>query len=627
MTANKIIEWHNQNLSEFRATPEGDRNNALNEKAGASFQLAYGNNGALSVSTVENDFLDAALAKGLEKQKSKNSIESARKWGKANPRTIDDDYKPEKKQVEKDRASYKVDLPVSDLAQYAKDHNATEQDFVNAGWKVGEHQGRKCFIVPHSDGIDRARFLDSGDPKWKPVKSGAQPVWYGLDRAITLARDKTIVMCNGQPSVIAGQTNGVPAFAQTDGEGKEITPQNLKMLVALCKEHGLKVVIALDGDDTGRKYTPKRTKQLQDNNIDVGIVYFGGNDGYDLADYCQHKEKTFDKLLKLADYSKHEVTPIMTGKDMARQFEQTLVYPAKSLPTGEMIVNPMRRMRKYGGMAAIFQPGMMTEIIAASGGGKTSFMETWLDDLRKRGYVSFWYSPEWSPQAMHLRTVQRHGGAPSDAIWNSLLWYSEEARGIPEHQREGKRLDGSSDVWRKSIAVNNTILKKWPGDVHCFQSAKVTEHVLEQMSERLFELRRNDTRIGLIFFDYAQLLRTKEEEVGRNSYELIINNIKTWCEVNHVHAVVGSQTNKDLGRDNIEKGRVLTKYDSNWVAPNEFNLILTLNIVYDGKDPATDEPIRTNRARVNIAKNSTGQEKVMQMKTDFKHLRWIDCAW
>ena len=143
-----------------------------------------------------------------------------------------------------------------------------------------------------------------------------QPCWYGFNRAVDMAaksKSKTIVLCNGQPSVITAQHYDIAALAQTDGENKKITKPLLKRLLDVTKEHKLKVMLAYDGDDTGRAATKLIQKQLQDNKVTVSIVQFGGDSGYDLADYCtQHKTGVMGKLLRLASYSARSTQPVLS---------------------------------------------------------------------------------------------------------------------------------------------------------------------------------------------------------------------------------------------------------------------------------------------------------------------------
>ena len=137
------------------------------------------------------------------------------------------------------------------------------------------------------------------------------------------------------------------------------------------------------------------------------------------------------------------------------------------------------------------------------------------------------------------------------------------------------------------------------------------------MRDRLHLLRRDGRRVPIAFFDYIQLMRAKEEQPNRTAYETMIGQLKTWSIANAIHAVVGVQILMHTGR---QTNNVLGKYDMHYCPPNAFNLIITLNIL-------EDEMGKTNKAIVNIAKNSTGQEGRVQMTTNFRHLAWEDKIW
>ncbi len=623
MTDTLAQQWHQTNLADFAAS-NGNRNINLNSQALKSFGLALGNQ-ELSIATVESDYTAAGKALQMTDSEVVATLHSALKGATA--RAIDS-------HTQQSASPAPVDLKLaptySALADYAEAHGVPESAFLKANWELGTHDERPCFIVPHEDRIKRARFIDGNNPKWKPIGKNIKPCWYGFKSAVSMAvasEHKTIVITNGQPSVIAAQYHGVPALAQTDGEGKLLQAALLKRLQTALDAHGLKVCLVYDGDKAGRDATVQKTKQLKANGIIPSVVMFGGDSGFDLADYCKKAQSNSLKwLLKLAAYSRRDIEVVVTGRTMAAEFEQSLLFPTKHMPPGEMVITPMKQLHRLGGFAKMLQPGIMTEIIAPSGGGKTSFMETWVDEFRKRGLHTLWYSPEWSPRVMHLRAIQRHGGINADVYWDNVLWNKEIELGIAEGQREGKPLSLQSDAGKSALKINE-IIRKWPGEIHCFQSPAVTETILEHMTERLQYLRRCNVRVGVAFFDYAQLLRTKEIEPSKNSYELIVALVKTWCQDNWIHGVMGSQVTKELARACIDRGRLLGKYDSTWVAPNEFGSILSLNIVYDGKDVKTGEPLKTNKAKINVCKNNTGQEDVVRMVTDFPRLRWLDKKW
>ena len=287
-----VQTWHAENLMAFSYAANGNRNDLLNEKAFDSFRLALNDESKLSVAQVQSDYSAAAVALGLDKNEIQKSIQSALAGAKAKPRNLSIN-RPLTPKISK--SDLMLAPTYTALEDYALAHGVPVSAFQEAKWTEGIHNGRPCLFVPHEDGIVRVRFLDGEQPKWLPIKPDGMtdkivPCWYGFKRAIDMAKEadhKTLALCNGQPSVITAQYYGIAALAQTDGEGKKIEQPLLKRLLAAVKEHELKIIVAMDGDDTGRNATKDRQAQLQANGIPVSIVYFGGDDGYDLADYCK----------------------------------------------------------------------------------------------------------------------------------------------------------------------------------------------------------------------------------------------------------------------------------------------------------------------------------------------------
>ncbi len=629
-----VQKWHSANLAEFSAASNGSRNNTLNTMALKSFSWALGDNN-LSVSKVEADYMSAAKALGMLDNEVKPTLRSA--LSAATPRAIEPTGgNTPNGSVKSPKTNLALAPIYTALEDYAQAHGTPLKAFEEAKWRegiypYGKYKGAACFIVPHEDGIERARIKnpeETDGKKWLPIKPQGMkdkitPCWYGFKRAVSMAaasKDKTIVLCNGQPSVKSAQYHKIPALAQTDGENKNITTPLMRRLETAIKKHELKVLLVYDGDGTGRDATTLIQKQLLANNITARIVRFGGDDGYDLADYCkQHKTGVMAKLLRLASYSDKLSQPVLSRSEIAERVHNIVVLTQDYIPSGELLVMPFKAFHKLGGYAHILEPGKLTKILSPSGGGKTSFLETCNDHWNMLGIDTMWFSPEWSALSIQYRAIQRYSGISTNVIREHILWETEAARGIAEAQRMGKPLLKNSPQYQKYLETNLE-LSKWPGQAYIFQGQRVTGEILEDMSKQLHLLRRDGRRVGIAFFDYAQLLHTVVEEKGRNSYEIICDMIKTWCGDNDIHAMVGSQPTKAVGDAAIQNGKVLTKYDSHWVQPNAFNLIITLNIKYS---KIGGELIKTDYAIANVAKNSEGQEGPVRLRTNFKYLSWI----
>ena len=511
-------------------------------------------------------------------------------------------------------AAPRVDKPskriYENLADYARKHGVEPHVFEGWGWRDGMHNNCPCIFIPgHDDGIDRVRFIDTAKAEFRPVKEGRQRCLYGWERALAMtAQGRALVLCNGQPSVVVAQHYSIPAIAQTDGENA-LEQHALDQLVAELKG-GRKLIIALDGDEAGRKATEKIKAQLIA--YDVAVVDFGGVAGYDLGDFAaQHKDNTYAMLQSLMRTSRQEAVQVNDLGAMSQGLDDFLDHDV----CGDSgILSPFKSFHDLGGFAFIMPVGFMTAIVAMSGGGKTTFQETMAQHWLRAGHDILWYSPEWGHQSLYWRMIQRNGGATTDQLRAHALYLSDLRSN--RQPNLGIPLDRTSPVYAKTRIINHQI-REWAGNLHCFKEVKFTEDILDRMRNRLHLLRRDGRRVPVAFFDYLQLMRTKEETPNRTAYENMVNLIKSWSSDNAIHPIVGVQIPMATGR---LKNHVLGKYDMHYCPPNAFNLIVTLNIL-------EDETGKTNRAIVNVAKNNEGQEGRIPMTTNFRHLAWLDKPW
>jgi hypothetical protein len=595
----------------------------------ASYQLAYDDESKLSIDQVTRDYEAAAVALGLDKPGIQATLRSAMDGAKSNPRQLDIPTNGNKPTATTPKANLVLAPTYTALEDYAIAHGCPVSAYEDAKWSEQDSPRGKCLLhVPCEDGVTRVRYLDGESPKWMPIKPPGMegkitPCWYGFTRAIAMAKastHKTVVICNGQPSVIAAQYHSIPAIAQTDGEGKLITKPLLKRLKTAISENRLSVILAYDGDDTGREATKKVLEQLQANSIPVKVVHFGGDKGFDLADYCKRwKSQTMTQLQRLAAYSVRVKSDEHKTEGLAYSMEGILANDDDEQTPGASIAIPFKSFHHLGGYAYMTAPGKLAMIMAPSGHGKTSFMETWADLWLKTGIDVLWYSPEWDAMETHWRRIQRNGGATYDQIRELVMYRNEEFQGIPKEKRIGKLL--TPELHKKTRQVNQSIVDTWPGKIFCYRAQRLTETVLGHMSKRLQLQRREGRRVGVAVFDYMQLMRTQQEIAGKNTYEVIGDMLKDWCVENHVFGLVGMQVKKSSGKTDS----LLGMYDAQWVRPDIFNLIVTLNIteqeVFSG-GIGTGRMEKQELATANVCKNSTGQIGEVQVRTNFRYLAW-----
>ncbi len=179
------------------------------------------------------------------------------------------------------------------LADYAQAHGVPAAVYTRWNWQETTRDGRPALSFSTVTGL-RYRFLDGAKPTFSHA-AGYQACWYGLTEAITLAQmtNQPLVLCNGEPSVVAAQHWGIPACCVTSSGEKLLKQQQLDALKAAWS--GL-ILVALDCDTKGRTASPKLAAQ-------VGglVVDLGGSQGFDLADFgFLHQGQSVQALAQLA---------------------------------------------------------------------------------------------------------------------------------------------------------------------------------------------------------------------------------------------------------------------------------------------------------------------------------------
>lgn len=172
------------------------------------------------------------------------------------------------------------------LADYAAAHGTPVDAYRAAGWFETQHKGRPALAIPTATGT-RHRYIDGGKQRFiSPF--GYQPCWYGLTNALEIAQrtGQLLVICNGEPSVVAAQAAGVAACSRAGG-GENILPDGL--LDELKQAWHGAILVALDCDDAGRGKAPKLAAQLVAAGYEARAVDLELWEHADIADFCdQH---------------------------------------------------------------------------------------------------------------------------------------------------------------------------------------------------------------------------------------------------------------------------------------------------------------------------------------------------
>lgn len=214
-----------------------------------------------------------------------------------------------------------------DLARYAAGHGVDLAVFTSAGWsdvilyeyeytdrdgKPGtsftekpeaNHRNPKPYHALRfdTDAEPRYRLLDYPNPKqkywhaWK-AHTGINKVWYKLSEALALAMAAglPLVLCNGEASTVAAQHWGIPAATVAGGGETGSIPDHL--FASLRLQWSGPILVALDGDDKGRKAAPKLAAHLAAAGYAAEAKELGP--GLDLADFARlHQDGAMSALI------------------------------------------------------------------------------------------------------------------------------------------------------------------------------------------------------------------------------------------------------------------------------------------------------------------------------------------
>lgn len=285
----------------------------------------------------------------------------------------------------------------------------------------------------------------------------------------------------------------------------------------------------------------------------------------------------------------------------------------------DFVVNPLTVLHEYGGFGKVLFPGKLVYIVGISGGGKTSLAETMGGVMRREGLDFIWYGPEWTPEEMAMRDLQRGGGVPMIRMAEHKIAVLEEQRGVALERRLGEKLPDS--VAKQSIQIVNSMLN-WRGKAY-FTTPLMNRMPLTQMllSAGLFvdELRGKGRKVSAFFFDYLQ----RANKTGRDGAfwsEAVAGEIKAFCESKQLVGIVMIQPRKNDSEGVHTGSKQLTEASGQGISDQQCNLYLAVEPIFEGEE-------QTDFARIKIVKNSmgrtTGREGII-VPTNFARLTWVD---
>lgn len=211
---------------------------------------------------------------------------------------------------------------------------------------------------------------------------------------------------------------------------------------------------------------------------------------------------------------------------------------------------PLKCMHYLGGQARVTKPGKVIAFVGASGSGKTSALETLADHYVKHGVPVCIWTPEWSPDEMAERAMQRYGGPSQDELYLHEIAKWRAHHGLEYDIRdllpEGKRTAGS-------LAMRQ--IRTWESEVSYMENTLMT---VAEMSSVVVEMREKVHPVPRVLIcDYAQLLKANEPEREESSMYNMVQRFKALCVYYGLIGIMATQTRKDDAEQNINQGAFL----------------------------------------------------------------------
>jgi hypothetical protein len=282
----------------------------------------------------------------------------------------------------------------------------------------------------------------------------------------------------------------------------------------------------------------------------------------------------------------------------------------------EPILSPYPAMHSLQGMAKLWERRKLIYVIGAAGMGKTAFMETGADNLRKHGLSVIYWGPEWSPQEVQMKAIARYGGPSFDVQRSAHAWERQRVKGIPEDKRYGRPL--TADEHEKAYRIGCQILS-WPGKAWYIDKARVS---LESVGYKIIEIASQARGLGhdpaVFFCDYLQKAKLPGSAGKWDELEMKANVISYSCIEADLAGVIASQVGKNDSRQ-LRKNTQLDGNSAQGLSDQLCNLYITLNPVFDR------DGNRLEKGVIRVEKNSSGYAPAsVTVKTALYRHYWSD---
>lgn len=259
------------------------------------------------------------------------------------------------------------------------------------------------------------------------------------------------------------------------------------------------------------------------------------------------------------------------------------IFDDDYIPGAPPILFPLQCLHPLGGQARVTKAGKVIGLVGTSGSGKTSALETIADAYVAGGVPVWMWTPEWTPDEMAERVMQRYGGPTQDQLYlHEIDKWRVKTFGLPENPEQRLQLALKMKAMEALRVVNG-----WSSEVSFVENSLLTIVELGEVIAAAQSIVTPTPRVLIV--DYVQLLKANEvDEKDDTSMYNLIQRFKSLCVYHGLIGILSTQTTKDEAR---QSGR-----------QENFSGTVVLN----------------------CTKNSRGKRGKVRIKSDPQHLRLID---
>jgi hypothetical protein len=327
------------------------------------------------------------------------------------------------------------------------------------------------------------------------------------------------------------------------------------------------------------------------------------------------------------------------------------MYPDDDFVPSEVIVNPVTCLHKFGGFAYVLEPGKTTLLTGITGMGKTTALESlFAVPLTKLGYEVLMMGFEWTPEQYIDRMIVRELDIPYTTLKAHQIWAAEQARrkhGLP---CGNLGVEFPHDLLKKYVELTGQFADRQSGQIwyynelapeHDYTDSEITailnnptirdangelRSYIAQTVQLVRSLRANGKRIGVLIYDYIQLLTLS----GRDPYESTkstMNLLKMLAVLLKVHIIISAQAKKpdadavhgdEMTTVNTDGSvKRLKATSAEFVPAHSANLNMSFV-------PALMEGEHLAYGMLEIYKNNTGSIGTQYIKTAMERLALLD---